>query len=131
MTAEGVSVGAQLRALRAAFGLSLAVCTERSGVGQGHLSKVETDTLPLTASVAWRLAGVLGPTVLQLCESRRLLRSLYLESALRRRELDFRSDEGITMQAFLLPGGVVIHLPLGFPERIGGGPRLLSAAAGQ
>ena len=88
--------------------MSLTKCAERSGVSKGDLSQVEAGKLPLTAHKAWALSRVLGPGVLELAESKDLLRHLDLRHGLRRPDFD---DGETGLWGYLFPGGVRVLVP--------------------
>ena len=104
----GCEVGIVLRALIERHGLNVEGTADLAGVDSGNLYRIMAGRLPLWASYAWKLAGVLGAEVLALVDGEALLRRVDVDAALRRRTVGKKG-----MEEYLLPGGVRVMVPPG------------------
>ena len=66
--AKKATLGARIRELREAAGLSQSALAEAAQVGQSHLSRIEKDEREPSLSIAARLAKALGVTLDSLVE---------------------------------------------------------------
>ena len=113
-----MAVGERIREMREARTLGLRECARMARLDAGQLSCVERGALPLSAGVAWRLSRILGPDVLALTESGKLLRALDLTDARRRPDMDQKAED---LLAFALPGGLRVFVPKNFPQMVTAG----------
>lgn len=96
-----VIIGRLMRELREAYGMSLAVCTERSGWSKGHLSRVERGiTKPSLPLVCWYdTAFGAGDALVR--------QFLQLEEATREERLLVLQDARVAHPALVAAGGTV------------------------